>query len=152
MELLQNTKYICLDFERFIFPHKKKTKLFWHCWLFCKRNCNFEYCIRIRCIELYMMTLFENFQKMSQKCEQISYGTFGGIIWGFSACQILRLVVFIIDSSISLIIGRQPGTLDPPNPPNPCVDVGRATPGWLQGQIFIDLSTTQSDIEKSAIF
>ena len=54
-------------------------------WLFCKRNCYFEYCIRIRCIEVYMVTWFKNsfrhffelFQKMSQKCEQFSYGTFG---------------------------------------------------------------------------
>ena len=25
-------------------------KVFWHFWLFCKRNCNFEYRIRILCI------------------------------------------------------------------------------------------------------
>ena len=43
---------------------------------------------------------------------------------------------FSIDSSISLIISRRPGT---PDPPNPCVDVPRATPGCSKdsfSQIF----------------
>ena len=42
---------------------------------------------------------------------------------GPTACQISHLVS-IIDSSISLIIGRRPG----PDPLNPCVDVPQATP------------------------
>ena len=34
----------------------KTSKVFWHVWLFCKRNCNFEYWIRILCTKLYMGT------------------------------------------------------------------------------------------------
>ena len=57
-------------------------------------NRYFEYRIRIRCIELYMGTWFKHVfrhfpknQKMSQKCEQFSYGTFGVIFWGIFSPQ-----------------------------------------------------------------
>ena len=48
---------------------------------------------------------------------------------GPTACQ--NEVVSVIDSSISLIIGLRPGT---PDPPNPCFDVPRATPGCSKGR------------------
>ena len=38
----------------------------------------------------YLSTFFEHFQKMSQNCEQFSYGTFGGIFLGFGALTSLK--------------------------------------------------------------
>ena len=57
---------------------------------------------------------------------------------GPAACQISHLVVFVIDSSISLIIGHLPGT---PDPLNPCVDIPWATPGCSKDRyrFLIDL-------------
>ena len=46
--------------------------------LFCKTNCYFEYWIRIRCIELYMVTWFKDTFSTF-----FSYGTCGVIFWGF---------------------------------------------------------------------
>ena len=59
------------------------------CWIFCKTNCNSEYRIRVRCIELYMVTWFKNMvdivSNMFKKCPRsvIDFRTeqLGGYLW-----------------------------------------------------------------------
>ena len=60
---------------------------------------------------------------------------------GPTACQTSHLMVFIIDSSISLIVGRRPGTLDPLNR---CTDVPRVTPGCTKDQFLLILRRPKS--------
>ena len=59
-----------------------------------------------------------------------------------------HLVVNIIDSSICLIIGRRPGTLDPPNP---CGDVPRATPGCSKDPFFMIFNRFLADQKKNEV-
>ena len=53
--------------------------------VFCTINCYFEHDIRILCLQLYIWSwkkcvCLRFFDKKSQKCEQISYEIFGGIL------------------------------------------------------------------------
>ena len=74
--------------SRYTFQTIKRILFFW---LFCKRNCNFEQCIRIRCIELYMGTwfkqknqhCFEHFQTNPRSVNNFRTEHLGRYFWDF---------------------------------------------------------------------
>ena len=71
MELIHNTNKNLSFWKFWIFQKNQFFSKVFCFWCFCKINCNFEYRVRIRCIELYMVTwfktilrhFFENFPK-----------------------------------------------------------------------------------------